>query len=63
MSLHFMGWSPTLGSVLTAYSLEPASNFVSPSLSAPSLGGAVNQLIWGYGEGIEGIQFKGAQEP
>ena len=29
--------SPTLGSVLTARSLEPASDSVSPSLSAPSL--------------------------
>ena len=29
--------SPTSGSVLTAQSLEPASDFVSPSLSAPPL--------------------------
>ena len=28
--------SPALGSVLTAHSLEPASNSVSPSLSAPN---------------------------
>ena len=31
----FMGLSPTLGSVLTAQSLEPASDSVFPSLSAP----------------------------
>ena len=31
----FMSSSPTLGSVLTAQSLEPASDSVSPSLSAP----------------------------
>ena len=31
-----MSLSPVLGSVLTAQSLEPASNFVSPSFSAPS---------------------------
>ena len=30
-----VGSSPTSGSVLTAQSLEPASNSVSPSLSAP----------------------------
>ena len=30
----FMGLSPTLGSVLTAQSLEPALDSVSPSLSA-----------------------------
>ena len=29
--------SPTSGSVLTAWSLEPASNSASPSLSAPPL--------------------------
>ena len=33
----FVGSSPILGSVLTAQSLEPASDFVSPSLSAPPL--------------------------
>ena len=33
----FMGSSPVLGSVLTAQSLEPASDSVSPSLSAPPL--------------------------
>ena len=33
----FVGSSPALGSVLTAQSLEPASNSVSPSLSAPPL--------------------------
>ena len=33
----FVGSSPTLGSVLTAQSLEPASNSVSPSLSAAPL--------------------------
>ena len=31
----FMSSSPTLGSVLTAQSLEPASDSVSPSLFAP----------------------------
>ena len=31
-----VGSSPTLGSVLTAQSLEAASDSVSPSLSAPS---------------------------
>ena len=31
----FMGLSPTLGSVLTAQSLQPASDSVSPRLSAP----------------------------
>ena len=31
----FVGSSPALGSVLTAQSLEPASDSVSPSLSAP----------------------------
>ena len=31
----FVGWSPALGSVLTAQSLGPASDSVSPSLSAP----------------------------
>ena len=34
---HFMGLSPTLDSVLTAQSLEPASDSVSPSLSVPPL--------------------------
>ena len=33
----FLGLIPVLGSVLTAESLEPASDSVSPSLSAPSL--------------------------
>ena len=33
----FMSSSPTLGSVLTVRSLEPASDSVSPSLSAPPL--------------------------
>ena len=32
----FVSSSPTWGSVLTAQSLEPASDSVSPSLSAPS---------------------------
>ena len=32
-----MSSSPTSGSVLTAQSLEPASDSVSPSLSAPPL--------------------------
>ena len=35
MILWFMNSSPTSGSVLTAQSLEPASDSVSPSLSAP----------------------------
>ena len=33
----FVGSSPTSGSVLTAWSLEPALDSVSPSLSAPPL--------------------------
>ena len=36
MILWFVSLSPVLGSVLTAQSLEPASDSVSPSLSAPS---------------------------
>ena len=36
MTSQLMGSSPASGSVLTAYSLEPASDSVSPSLSAPS---------------------------
>ena len=35
MILLSMGLSPTSGSVLTAQSLEPVSDSVSPSLSAP----------------------------
>ena len=35
MISQFMSSSPTLGSVLTAQSLEPASDSVSRSLSAP----------------------------
>ena len=35
MISQFVGSSPMLGSVLTAGSLEPASDSVSPSLSAP----------------------------
>ena len=35
MILQFVGSSPTLGSVLTAGNLEPASDSVSPSLFAP----------------------------
>ena len=35
MISQFVGSNPVLGSVLTARSLEPASNSVSPSLSAP----------------------------
>ena len=35
MISRFMGSSPTSGSVLTAHSLEPALDSVSPSLSAP----------------------------
>ena len=37
MISRFVSSSPTLGSVLTAQSLEPASDLVSPSLSAPPL--------------------------
>ena len=36
MILQFVGLSPASGSVLTALSPEPASDSVSPSLSAPS---------------------------
>ena len=35
MISRFVGLSPASGSVLTAQSLEPASDSVSPSLSAP----------------------------
>ena len=35
MISHFVGSSPALGSVLTAQSLEPASDSVSPSYSLP----------------------------
>ena len=35
MISRLVGSSPALGSVLTARSLEPASDSVSPSLSAP----------------------------
>ena len=35
MGLKVVGSSPTSGSVLTAQSLEPASDSVSPSLSTP----------------------------
>ena len=37
MISQFVGSSPTSGSVLTAQSLEPAYDSVSPSLSAPPL--------------------------
>ena len=37
MISQFVGSSPTLGSVLASQSLEPASDSVSPSFSAPSL--------------------------
>ena len=37
MISRFVGWSPASGSVLTAQSLEHASDSVSPSLSVPSL--------------------------
>ena len=37
MISQFMGSSPASGSVRTAQSLEPASDSVSPSLSAPPL--------------------------
>ena len=36
MVSQFLGSSPVLGSVLTAQSLQPASDSASPSLSAPS---------------------------
>ena len=35
MISHLVGSSPMLGSVLTAQNLKPASDCVSPSLSAP----------------------------
>ena len=37
MISQFVGSSPTSGSLLTAQSLEPLSDSVSPSLSAPPL--------------------------
>ena len=37
MISRFVGSSPVLGSMLRAQSLEPASDVVSPSLSAPPL--------------------------
>ena len=37
MISQFVGLSPALGLMLTAQSLEPASDSVSPSLSAPPL--------------------------
>ena len=37
MTLWFMGSSPMSGSMLTAQSLEPASDSVSPPLSAPPM--------------------------
>ena len=37
MISQFVSSSPASGSVLTAYSLQPASDSVSPSLSAPPL--------------------------
>ena len=37
MISRFLSLSPMLGSVLTVQSLEPASDSVSPSLSAPTL--------------------------
>ena len=37
LQLRFVGLSPASGSVLTAQSPEPASDSVSPSLSAPPL--------------------------
>ena len=36
MISRFVGSSPALGSVLTPQSLQPASDSVSPSLSAPA---------------------------
>ena len=43
MISRFMGSSPASGSVLTARSLEPASDSVSPSLSAPPLLASLSQ--------------------
>ena len=37
MITRFVGSSPMLGSVLTAWNLEPASDSASPSLSVPPL--------------------------
>ena len=37
MIIQFVSSSPTLGSVLTAQSLEPTSDSVSPPLSAPPM--------------------------
>ena len=37
MTSQFVGLSPSLGSVLTVQSLQPALNSVSPSFSAPPL--------------------------
>ena len=37
MISQYVGLSPASGSVLTAQSLEPVSDCVSPSLSAPTL--------------------------
>ena len=42
MILLGVGSSPTLGPVLTAQSLEPASDSVPPSLSAPPPAGALS---------------------
>ena len=41
----FLSCSSALGSVLTARSLEPASDSVSPSLSAPPLLGCLSKMI------------------
>ena len=40
----FVSSSPTLGSVLTAQSLEPVSDSVSPSLSAHALSLSVSKI-------------------
>ena len=37
LTSQFVGLSPVLGSVLTAQSLEPASDSVTPPLSAPPM--------------------------
>ena len=52
----FMSSSPALGSVLTAQSLEPASDSVSPSLSPPPLPAhacAISLCITKYSVGKE----------
>ena len=45
MISQFVSSNPAMGSVLTAQSLEPALNFVSPSLSAPPLTRTLSQSL------------------